>query len=120
MPKFPVFSVKWTVSAATLSSPYQTSTLSSGSSQVTVRSSCGSGGSPTVGKAVSRESLVEQQLRELREEQRRLQEEASRLAQERRKFEVRRISFFLSWISPPLFFYSNAIPDDMLARRNFI
>ncbi|XP_069994410.1 uncharacterized protein [Penaeus vannamei] len=65
----------------------RTSTLSSGSSQVTVRSSCGSGGSPTVGKAVSRESLVEQQLRELREEQRRLQEEASRLAQERRKFE---------------------------------
>lgn len=73
-----------------------------------------------MGKAVSRESLVEQQLRELREEQRRLQEEASRLAQERRKFEVRRISFFLSWISPPPFFYSNAIPDDMLARRNFI
>ncbi|XP_047499898.1 flocculation protein FLO11-like isoform X1 [Penaeus chinensis] len=65
----------------------RTSTLSSGSSQVTVRSSCGSGGSPTVGKAVSRESLVEQQLRELREEQRRLQEEANRLAQERRKFE---------------------------------
>ncbi|XP_042892791.1 nucleolar protein dao-5-like isoform X8 [Penaeus japonicus] len=65
----------------------RTSTLSSGSSQVTVRSSCGSGGSPSVGKAVSRESLVEQQLRELREEQRRLQEEANRLAQERRKFE---------------------------------
>lgn len=54
-----------------------------------------------MGKAVSRESLVEQQLRELREEQRRLQEEANRLAQERRKFEVREISpyFFLSFYS---------------------
>lgn len=73
----------------------QTSTLSSGSSQVTVRSSSGSGGgSPSSlgGQSsvptVLREAVVEQQLRELREEQRRLQEEAIRLAQERRQFEV--------------------------------
>ncbi|KAK8740435.1 hypothetical protein OTU49_002907 [Cherax quadricarinatus] len=76
-----------------LSSPSasRTSTLSSGTSQVTVRSSSGSGSSPSIGsKAASpvvAASLVEQQLRELREEQRRLKEEANRLAQERRKFE---------------------------------
>lgn len=72
--------------------PFQTSTLSSGTSQVTVQSSSGSGGSPSVGKAASSvltESVVEQQLQQLREEQRRLQEEANRLAQERQKFEVR-------------------------------
>ncbi|XP_042220720.1 serine/arginine repetitive matrix protein 1-like isoform X3 [Homarus americanus] len=75
-----------------LSSPSasRTSTLSSGMSQVTVRSSSGSGSSPSVGKAASpvvTPSVVEQQLRELREEQRRLKEEANRLAHERRKFE---------------------------------
>ncbi|XP_045605049.1 serine-rich adhesin for platelets isoform X7 [Procambarus clarkii] len=75
-----------------LSSPSasRTSTLSSGTSQVTVRSSSGSGSSPSIGKAKSSvvpASVVEQQLRELREEQRRLKEEAHRLAQERRKFE---------------------------------
>ncbi|KAK8390410.1 hypothetical protein O3P69_010236 [Scylla paramamosain] len=71
----------------------RTSTLSSGTSQVTVRSSSGSGGCPSPGKAPpppppqSSEYLVEQQLQELRREQKRLQEEASRLAEERRRFE---------------------------------
>uniref|UniRef100_A0A0P4W273 PDZ domain-containing protein n=1 Tax=Scylla olivacea TaxID=85551 RepID=A0A0P4W273_SCYOL len=76
----------------------RTSTLSSGTSQVTVRSSSGSGGCPSPGKAPpppppqSSEYLVEQQLQELRREQKRLQEEASRLAEERRRFEdVQRI-----------------------------
>ncbi|KAK7087048.1 hypothetical protein SK128_018758 [Halocaridina rubra] len=85
-----------------LSSPSasRTSTLSSGPSQVTVRSSSGSLSSATGGssgnsssKDVSpriKESVVEQQLRELREEQRKLQEEAHRLAEERRKFEEER------------------------------
>lgn len=70
-----------------------------------------------MGKAVSRESVVEQQLRELREEQRRLQEEANRLAQERRKFEVRQV-FFSFFVLPH--FYSDIIPDEMLERRIFI
>ncbi|XP_071534307.1 uncharacterized protein [Panulirus ornatus] len=75
-----------------LSSPSasRTSTLSSGTSQVTVQSSSDSGDSPSIGKATSselKESVVEQQLQQLREEQRRLQEEANRLAQERQKFE---------------------------------
>ncbi|XP_066957475.1 uncharacterized protein [Macrobrachium rosenbergii] len=77
-----------------LSSPSasRTSTLSSGTSQVTVRSSSGSmglaAGNPSSGSSLQvTESLVEQQLRELREEQRKLQEEASLLAEERRKFE---------------------------------
>ncbi|XP_064111097.1 uncharacterized protein LOC135218597 isoform X4 [Macrobrachium nipponense] len=77
-----------------LSSPSasRTSTLSSGTSQVTVRSSSGSmglgAGNSSSGSSLQvTESLVEQQLRELREEQRKLQEEANLLAEERRKFE---------------------------------
>lgn len=73
----------------------QTSTMSSGTSQVTVRSSLMSSGSPSSGKAVppqTPESLVEQQLQELRREQQRLQAEANRLAEERRRFEVSHIA----------------------------
>ncbi|KAK3860029.1 hypothetical protein Pcinc_033881 [Petrolisthes cinctipes] len=68
-------------------SPSRSSTLSSGTSQVTVHSSSGSGSSPTQVTPSPGSALVERQLRELRREQQRLQEEANRLARERQKFE---------------------------------
>ncbi|XP_064111096.1 protein scribble homolog isoform X3 [Macrobrachium nipponense] len=85
----------------------QTSTLSSGTSQVTVRSSSGSmglgAGNSSSGSSLQvTESLVEQQLRELREEQRKLQEEANLLAEERRKFEEERRRGLVHTQSAPL------------------
>ncbi|XP_064111094.1 serine/arginine repetitive matrix protein 2-like isoform X2 [Macrobrachium nipponense] len=92
-----------------LSSPSasRTSTLSSGTSQVTVRSSSGSmglgAGNSSSGSSLQvTESLVEQQLRELREEQRKLQEEANLLAEERRKFEEERRRGLVHTQSAPL------------------
>ncbi|XP_068245638.1 serine-rich adhesin for platelets isoform X2 [Palaemon carinicauda] len=92
-----------------LSSPSasRTSTLSSGTSQVTVRSSSGSmglaaGNSSSSSSLQVTESLVERQLRELREEQRKLQEEASLLAEERRKFEEERRRGLVHTQSAPL------------------